>query len=99
MYNVPDRYNASILLDKNIDAGRYNKVAFYWNDIKITYGELFLQTCKMGRALLEFGVRREDRVLLVLSDTPNYPVAFLGAMRIGAVPVPINPLFKGEDFR
>jgi benzoate-CoA ligase family protein len=99
MYNVPERYNASILLDSNIEAGHSNKVAFYFADTRMTYGELFSQTCRMGSALLELSVQREHRVLLVLSDTPNYPIAFLGALRIGAVPVPVNPLFKGEDYR
>ena len=41
---------------------------------------------------------REDRVLLVLDDTPAFPAAFLGAMRIGAVPVPVNFLARPDDF-
>jgi benzoate-CoA ligase len=45
------------------------------------------------------GVAREQRVLLVLGDTPAFPVAFFGAIRIGAVPVPINPLYKASDYR
>ncbi len=99
MHHVPERYNASLLLDANLDAGRSEQVAFYAADAQMTYRELFHHTCRMGRALLALGVRREQRVMLVLSDTPNFPVAFLGTMRIGAVPVPVNPLFKGADFR
>ncbi len=94
MAPIPERYNASVLLDSNLDAGRNDKVAIYCGDEKITYGHLFDRVCRMGRALLELGVRREERVLLVLADTPAFPVAFLGAIRIGAVPVPVNPLFR-----
>ena len=99
MATIPERYNASVLLDSNLDAGRSDKVAIYCGDEKITYGHLFDRVCRMGRALLELGVRREERVLLVLADTPAFPVAFLGAMRIGAVPVPVNPLSRAEDYR
>jgi acyl-coenzyme A synthetase/AMP-(fatty) acid ligase len=45
------------------------------------------------------GVRREHRVLLVLDDTSVFPVVFLGAMRIGAVPVPVSPLDRDDNFR
>ncbi len=53
----------------------------------------------MGNLLKDLGVQPEQRVLLVLDDTPAFPAAFLGAMRIGAVPVPVNPLDKAEHFR
>jgi len=69
MATIPERYNASVLLDSNLDAGRSDKVAIYCGDEKITYGQLFDRVCRMGRALLELGVRREERVLLVLGDT------------------------------
>jgi benzoate-CoA ligase len=44
-------------------------------------------------------VRREERVLLILDDTPAFAVAFWGAVRIGAAPVPINPLLRADDYR
>jgi benzoate-CoA ligase len=53
----------------------------------------------MALALRAFGIAREQRVLLILTDTPAFPVAFFGVMRIGAVPVPINPLYKASDYR
>ena len=52
------------------------------------------QVNRAGHYLRELGVRREDRVLLVLDDTTVFPIFFLGAMRIGAVPVPVSPLDK-----
>ena len=53
----------------------------------------------MVRALTQLGVRRKERVLLVLGDTPDLPIAFLAAIRIGAVPVPVNPLCRAGDYR
>src|ERR671912_1180064 len=45
------------------------------------------------------GVDREDRVLLMLNDTPSFPTAFFAAMRIGAVPIPANTLLGPKDYR
>src|SRR5262249_44097988 len=59
----------------------------------------FNRVCAMGRVLRELGAARERRVLLILNDTPAFPVAFFGAMRIGAIPAPVNPLYKASDYR
>ncbi|MGH9004123.1 MAG: benzoate-CoA ligase family protein, partial [Acidimicrobiia bacterium] len=64
----------------------------------VTYSQLLTLACRAGRALAERGVRREERVLLVLDDTPAFPAAFLGAIRIGAVPVPVNFMYKASDY-
>ncbi len=96
---VPERYNAATLIDANLEAGRGGKTAIYFGDEQITYHDLFNRICAMARALRALGVVREQRVLLVLGDTPAFPGAFFGAMRIGAVPVPINPLYKPADYR
>ncbi len=92
-------YNASTLIDANLEAGRGERTAIWSGYERITYRSLFDRVCAMSRALRALGVERENRVLLVLSDTPAFPVAFFGAMRIGAIPVPVNPLYKAEDFR
>jgi benzoate-CoA ligase family protein len=96
---TPERYNAATLIDANLVAGRGNKTAIYFGDEQITYSTLFNRVCAMARALRALGVVSEQRVLLVLGDTPVFPVAFFGAMRLGAVPVPINPLYKAADYR
>ena len=93
------RYNASTLLDANLAAGRGARTAIYFGDERISYEVLHAHVCAMGWTLHEFGIARENRVLLILGDTPAFPVAFFGAMRIGAVPVPINPLYKAVDYR
>jgi benzoate-CoA ligase family protein len=96
---LPERYNAATLIDGNLEAGRGDKTAIYFADEQLTYRDLFNRVCAIGRALRVLGVAQEQRVLLILSDTPAFPVAFFGAMRIGAVPVPVNPLYKASDYR
>ena len=96
---LPERLNASTIVDRQLAAGRGGKLAFVAEDRSLTYEELSREVARAGRLLRSLGVRREDRVLLVLDDTTAFPVAFLGAMRIGAVPVPVSPLDKPENFR
>jgi benzoate-CoA ligase family protein len=95
---VPERYNASTLLDRNLERGLGEKVCLRWEDQELTYAQLYRQVCAFGRALRALGVRREERVLLVLDDSPAFPVAFLGAIRVGAVPIPTNPLLRADDY-
>jgi benzoate-CoA ligase family protein len=99
MGSGPDRYNASCIVDRHVDGGRAGKPAFVASDATLTYGELRTQVNRAGNALRALGVAREQRVLLVLDDTTAFPTLFLGAMRIGAVPVPVSPLDKAENFR
>jgi benzoate-CoA ligase family protein len=96
---VSDRYNASLLLDRHVEAGRGDKPAYVAADGTLSYDALRRQVNRAGHYLRDLGVRREDRVLLVLDDTTVFPIFFLGAMRIGAVPVPVSPLDKNENYR
>jgi benzoate-CoA ligase family protein len=95
---IPDRYNASLLLDQNLEAGREDKTAILCGDEIVTYSELFARACGVGAALRDLGVDRGERVLLIMDDCPWFPAAFLGAMRIGAVPVSVNPLYGPDDY-
>ncbi len=91
--------NASLVVDRNIEAGRERKLAYVASDAALTYGDLHKYVNRMGNALRELGVGREQRVLLVLDDTSVFPVAFLGALRIGAVPIPVSTIETQENFR
>jgi benzoate-CoA ligase family protein len=96
---MSEQYNVSHLLDRNLEAGRGEKVAITWSGGTVTYRQLFGLACAAGRRLGELGVHREERVLLVMDDSPAFAAAFLGAMRVGAVPVPVNPLLQhSEDY-
>src|SRR6266705_3851509 len=98
--DLPERYNvASDLLQRNLKAGRGKKVAINHAGGEVTYDELHRLAAGAGRALLDHGVRREERVLIAAYDAPGWVAAFLGAGLIGAVPVPVNPLLqRSEDY-
>src|SRR5205807_5109131 len=93
------RRNVSLFLDHQVDQGRADRVAVASGGERVTYGELLRRAAQVAEALHDAGVRREERVLLLLDDTPAFPATFLGAIRLGAVPVPVNPLYKPSDFR
>ena len=92
-------YNASSLVDRQVEAGRGGKPAFVAQDATLSYDELRRLINRAGGLLRELGVGREQRVLLVLDDTTVFPILFLGAMRIGAVPVPVSHLDKADNLR
>jgi benzoate-CoA ligase family protein len=97
--HVPDRYNVSTLLDRNLEAGRGDKVALRCEGSELTYADLLDRACRAGLALRALGVEREQRVLMILDDTPAWPAVFLGAIRIGAVPAPVSFADTAANFR
>src|SRR4051794_10948706 len=90
--------NSGTLVDRRLEAGHGDKVAIRCAGEEITYGELHGRICAAGTLLSELGIGREDRVLMVLDDTPTFPTLFLGAMRMGAVPAPVSFLDTTENF-
>ena len=64
-----------------------------------TYGDLAERVERFGHVLRALGIRREERVLLCLLDTIDWPTAFLGAIKAGVVPVPVNTLLTEDDYR
>jgi benzoate-CoA ligase family protein len=96
---IPRAYNAAVdLVDRHLEEGRGDKIAFIDDTTSLTYAGLAEQVNRAGNALSALGVRMEDRVLLVMLDTVRFPALFLGAMKIGAVPVPVNTLLTPEDY-
>jgi benzoate-CoA ligase family protein len=93
-----ERLNASTLLDRNLEAGRADKPALLSADGEVTYGELASLTAAVASYLVELDVQREQRVLMILDDSPAFPATFLAAMRIGAVPVPVNPMDRVDNY-
>lgn len=91
--------NASLLLDRNLEAGRGDRVALVTHEgEEVSYADLAARTHRVAARLRALGVRREQRVVFVLDDTPAFVASFLGAMRIGAVPIPTNFLARPDDF-
>ena len=92
-------YNAvSWLLDRNVDEGRGDKVVFDDTVSQITYGQLQQQTRRVGNMLRRLGARREEWVAMIMLDTVDFPIVFLGAIRAGVVPVPLNTLLTSEQY-
>jgi benzoate-CoA ligase family protein len=98
---VPERFNAAgHFVDRHIREGRGAKIAIECGDERVTYAGLLEGTNRFGSALvLALGVRREERVLLLLHDGPAFACSFFGAIKVGAVPVPLNTLWKARDYR
>ena len=94
-----DRCNASLILDRSVEAGLGDKAAYVTVEGSLSYEQLRRQVNRMGHLLRDLGVRREQRILLVLDNTTAFPIAFLGALRIGAVPVPVSVLEATDNFR
>jgi benzoate-CoA ligase family protein len=95
---APDRLNVSLLLDRNLEAGRADKPALTGDEGTLTYGDVARLTARTARLLKDLGVGREDRVLMVLDDSPVFHATFLGAIRIGAVPIPANPMDRADNY-
>jgi benzoate-CoA ligase len=97
---IPRDYNfAADLLKRNLDAGRKDKVAYVDPRGRWTYGVLADRVARFAHALRKLGVRREERILLALLDTIDWPTAFLGAIKAGVVAVPVNTLMSEDDYR
>jgi benzoate-CoA ligase len=95
---APERVNVSRLLDHNLDAGRADKPAIVGEQGTLTYVDVARLTARTASLLRELGVAREHRVVMVLDDSPVFHATFLGAIRIGAVPVPVNPMDRTDNF-
>jgi benzoate-CoA ligase family protein len=94
-----DRLNAGSLADRHAGGELGEKTALKAADGKLTYNQLRARANQAGNLLRSLGVRREERVLLALDDSTAFPLFFLGALRIGAVPVPLSPLDSDQNLR
>ena len=90
-FNERRPYNAvSDFVDANVARGLGRKVAFIDPDRSLSYGDLQTRSIRFANALRSLGVEHEQRVALLLNDTVDYPVAFWGVIRVGAVAIPLN---------
>jgi len=94
--------NAAVyFVDRHVDEGRGNKTVFREADgakRSLTYAQLKDQAGQFAGALTRAGVRREERVALIVRDQLEFPVAFFGSMKSGAVPVPLNTLLAAPVY-
>jgi benzoate-CoA ligase len=96
--DVPERFNAAThFLDRHVAEGHAARTAFRFASRDVTYGEVALRANRLGHALLARDVRMEQRVLLALPDRPEFAEVFWGAVKIGAVPVPVSDGLPAEE--
>ena len=89
---------ASWFVDRNVAEGRGRSPAFHCEGRTLTYADVQELVSRSGNALLELGIQREDRVALLCHDAPEFLGALWGAIKIGAVPVPINTFLRPEEW-
>lgn len=93
-----DVYNAAVwLADRNLTLGRGERTAIITQDETLSYADLMKDIFRVQNVLFDLGVRREERVALVLNDEPAFPAWFLGSMRSGAIPVPLSTMLTGAE--
>src|SRR5207237_4968531 len=96
--DIPQQLNiAEYFLDA--PAARHpNKTAIVGEPHRVTYADLSKLANRVGNALLDLGISRGDRVLIVLLDSAEFIASFFGAAKIGAVAVPVNPFARSADY-
>src|SRR5437773_11412794 len=97
---IPEAFNAATyFVDRHLAEGRGGSVAIECGDARISYADVFENVNRFASALRQrLEVRPEERVLLLLHDGPAFVYSFFGAIKAGAVPVPLNTLWKPADY-
>jgi benzoate-CoA ligase family protein len=99
MIDIPERINlASYYLDKNLELGRANKTAVYFEGKAFSYLDMARLTNKVGNMLRELGVEIEDRVLIALNDSPEFIASWFGIIKIGAVATDVYSYLQPKDY-
>jgi benzoate-CoA ligase len=96
---LPAQFNvATYFVDRHLEEGRADSPAFFCEDRTLTYGDVAELANRAGNALRDLGVEMEDRVLILCLDAPEFLAAFWGAIKLGAVPIPVNTMMRGPDY-
>ncbi|HXB19755.1 MAG TPA: benzoate-CoA ligase family protein, partial [Candidatus Solibacter sp.] len=96
---LPSCFNAAThFIDRHIKDGRGAKVAIECGDEQVTYAQLHERVNRLGNVLKKLDVRLEERVGLLLLDTPEFFYGFFGGIKIGAVPIPMNTMLKPAEY-
>src|SRR6266436_571740 len=95
----PTTYNAAAdLIERNLAAGRGAKTAFIDDHGRYSYAELAERVSRFANVVRRLGIHPEQRILLCLYDTIDFPTAFLGAIQAGVVPVAVNTQLSAGEF-
>jgi len=94
----PEALNLCVeYVDRNVTEGRGERTALLYGDERYTYREVLENVCRAAHLLERLGLEREQRILLVLSDHPEFVWFWFAAVRMGAVVSAVNPDCKPEE--
>src|SRR5579871_3162352 len=97
---MPRHYNfAADVLARNLAAGRGGKPAYIDSRGTWSYAQLAERVARFGNLLRGLGIQREQRILICLTDTIDWPTSFLGAVKAGVVAIPVNTLLGETEYR
>jgi len=97
--DIPRDYNAAHdLIERHFIAGRDDKIAYVDDHGSYSFGELAARVNRASNALRALGLGLEDRIMLALHDSIDFPAVFLGAIKAGIVPVAANTLLMPADY-
>ena len=89
---------AEWFLDARVAEGLGDKTAVYYGDETYSYNDLVAGSAQVAAVLRELGLRIEERVMLLLLDTPDFVTTYFGVMRAGGVAVPVNTWMQPKDY-
>jgi benzoate-CoA ligase family protein len=96
---LAEAFNVAVpFIDRHLAEGRANKIAIRTVREEVSYVELAANVNRAGNALLGLGLKRGERVLMVVKDCPAFFYVFWGAIKAGIVPVPLNTLLRAADY-
>ncbi len=98
MSGVRSSVESTLLIDRHVREGRGDRTAIHYGDDEITYRQVQERSNRAGNLLRGLDVGIEHRVMLLMLDCPELVYSFLGAIKIGAVPIPTNTLMKPPDY-
>ena len=96
---LPDRLNAAtVFVDRHLEEGRAEKTSILCGDEEISYRLLAERVNRFGNALLDLGIKMEERIAIIMPDSPECVYAFFGTIKTGAIAIPMNTLLKPNDY-
>lgn len=102
-WRIPAYYNVGYdCVDKHVRLGKKDKVALYWEneageERRFTFGDMQALSNRFGNVLRGLGLKKGDRFLLRMPNLPEFQMAFIGGLKIGAVPIPSSVMFKSHE--
>jgi len=96
--DLPDELNLTDeLLDRHLRKGRGDRAAIFFENRKMTYREIAEDANRFGNSLLDAGIRPRDRIGIRMTNLPEAIIANFAILKIGAVPVPMSPLWSKKE--